>query len=275
MICKNCGMTLPNGTEYCPNCGSSQNAGQTLNPGGQIGNYGTYNPGGQNIYPGGGTNPGGQIPPIVDTAPPDPKKKGIKPIDSDEKIIYTMKNSTGWLDALLNFKVFGINSNTGMITDKRVYYSGKTYYKRGKNLSRLYEKRTVDLQDVTSTGFSRITHISWIISAVIFALAAIGMFITAYATGGEHYRYSFEDNGYTTSYYEPNQTFFWIAFYCFIFAIICLALFLITIRNIYEITYASGSIVINVSKFKKNAENVRKFDEILRKTKDKRLKHGA
>ena len=268
MICKNCGMPLPNGTLNCPNCGSGQVSG---NVGAGGGGYtattsghsygGTTVPagratgsGGDQDYNSGSGNSGGQSGPSGGKR--SGKNKDIQPIDSNEKIIRRMMSST--VDNVIynpDGSPVEVHTNMALLTDKRVYYSGKDYYAENKSLLRVKGTRVVDLQDITSTGFIRMAQLMWIILAILCCIIGVALMIYGIA----------EDT-------IVGETCLWLGLYILILALIFVAIYLSTRKNYYEITYAGGAIVMDVSKSETKLAGIEEFDECLRIEKDKCLK---
>lgn len=78
-------------------------------------------------------------------------------IDSSEKQIATL--GSGYLQ---NFISTGAVANGFcVVSDKRVYFRGKCYYKSGTYYRQTKEERTVDLKDITGTGFTSTKNILW------------------------------------------------------------------------------------------------------------------
>lgn len=70
-------------------------------------------------------------------------------IDSNEKILSILGNN-----AAETFIATGtIGSGFSILTDNRVYFRGKCLVRNGNGFYRKLEKRVVDLNDVTGTGF--------------------------------------------------------------------------------------------------------------------------
>ena len=86
-----------------------------------------------------------------------------------------------------NFLANGyVGNGFAVVSDKRVYFNGKTYEVHNSRLKATSESRTVDLKDVTGTGVRAIVYpllkIFAIISAVAMVLIAIGAGITYYTS---------------------------------------------------------------------------------------------
>ena len=64
-----------------------------------------------------------------------------------------------------------------MVTQKRVYFKGKSYSLIGGKWRRLSQERTVALQDVTSTGYTAVRKVGILISALVLLLLAVVCFL--------------------------------------------------------------------------------------------------
>jgi hypothetical protein len=62
----------------------------------------------------------------------------------------------------------------GVLTNKRVYFTGKCYEQHGKRWKRVFTEKVVDIKDVTGSGFTHtIDWIPLIISIICFILVPI------------------------------------------------------------------------------------------------------
>jgi hypothetical protein len=64
-------------------------------------------------------------------------------------------------------------SGFAVISNKRVYFKGKCYYKEDGKLKKSFEERTVDLKDVTGTGYTRVNPTHLLITALVSLLVGI------------------------------------------------------------------------------------------------------
>ncbi len=93
-------------------------------------------------------------------------------VDQNEKQIAVL--GAGYLSNLLNGG--GLSKGFGILTSKRYYFSGKCFTKSGNHFIKTDEEWTVDLQDVTASGFCYIHHLSLLILSIVSLLAG---FITS------------------------------------------------------------------------------------------------
>ena len=99
-------------------------------------------------------------------------------VSPKEKFVCSLGN--GYIQ---NFIANGfVNKGFAVVSDKRVYFNGKTYEVRNTRLKALSESRTVDLKDVTGTGVRSIKYpLLWIMAIVafvfMFAITVIASFI--------------------------------------------------------------------------------------------------
>ncbi len=67
-----------------------------------------------------------------------------------------------------------VGKGFAVVSDKRVYFNGKTYEVRSSRLKATSESRTVDLKDVTGTGVRSIKYpLLWILAIVTAVLAVV------------------------------------------------------------------------------------------------------
>ncbi|MCM1187704.1 MAG: zinc ribbon domain-containing protein [bacterium] len=132
----------------------------------------------------------------------------------------------------------GFAKEIGVVTDKRVYYRGKSYSCKA---SRKVDC-TIDLQDITYTGFTYVSSPFCIVLSVIFQAA--GIFLTLI-------------------YAQP-------AFVLvFLMGILFFLGYFRSKRTLYVISHGGGNIRMNVSFF--GLESIREFDKKLHMAKDECL----
>ena len=134
-FCNVCGTPLVNGV--CPKCTPQYaHSGAGAAPGG------FQQPGMQNAAPGGFQQLNMQKP-----------AQGGDFGTPDESLI--MKIGSGYVENFLSG--VGLRNNTAILTNKRVYYSGKSYASFGIGVKRCKAVQSVDLKDITArvyTAFS-------------------------------------------------------------------------------------------------------------------------
>jgi hypothetical protein len=66
-----------------------------------------------------------------------------------------------------------------VISNKRVYFKGKCYYKEDGKLKKSFEERTADLKDVTGTGYTRVHPTHLLITAIVSLVVAIALIVSS------------------------------------------------------------------------------------------------
>ena len=144
-----------------------------------------------------------------------------------------------------------LSSSFAVLSDKRVYFHGKAFVRNGKRFSVRKEKRIVDVQDVTGTGFIYsnpvwLKYVSYVLSFVAF----VGLIYSG-ISGGE----IVEGDA------AP------IIFLCsFVLPIILSLIYCWKKRSLFEISFAGGGIAFNVRWFP--AEESQNFQNALKQTSD-------
>lgn len=101
-------------------------------------------------------------------------------MDRNERIEAVIGNSCAQ-----NFLTTGtLGNGFAVLTNKRVYFKGKCIFLSGKRIYSKTEENTVDLKDVTGTGFVHNSAIWMKVLMIIFlVIAAFGVFITLLNVG--------------------------------------------------------------------------------------------
>lgn len=96
-----------------------------------------------------------------------------------------------------NFLANGsVGNGFAVVSDKRVYFNGKTYEVHNSRLKATSESRTVDLKDVTGTGVRAIKYpLLWILAIVTAVLAVVITTIVTFNIG----------NAYSNGFYDNRQ----------------------------------------------------------------------
>lgn len=174
-------------------------------------------------------------------------------IDSNEKQIATLGG--GYIK---NFIMSGdMSKGFCAVSDKRVYFRGKCYVKSGKYYRVSKEERTVDLKDVTGSGFSYTKNIFAFAVAIMGLVWALFFFIIGCLDGFDYDMDSMM--GYIFSGYVPDIV-AWIVYIKY------------NIR-IFEITYAGGKIAFKASDY--SEEEMQTFQRSLRMAKDNYVEQEA
>lgn len=90
-------------------------------------------------------------------------------IDSNEKNISVLGSSF-----LRNFLTTQeLSKAFCLLSDKRVYFKGKCYKREGGKFIKTIEESTVDLKNITASGFSETKKIGFLVSGVLFFVTSL------------------------------------------------------------------------------------------------------
>lgn len=152
---------------------------------------------------------------------------------------------SGYLANML--RTGSIGKGFGILTDRRFYFRGKCYYKAGKQFIKKEEERTVDLQDITSSGYIYTRHI------LLAVIAILGLFMLIPFIAS----LSYNDSAVGALVFGiPFDVALWLVY-------------ILYKRAIYEVSYAGGSIAIKASSY--GIKEIKVFDKQLRLAKDEYL----
>lgn len=118
----------------------------------------------------------------------------------DEKYIASLGNGY-----IMNYLTNGsMSKGFAFITDKRVYFKGSCLSGTGKNLVKTNEERTVDVKNITGSGFTYHRYWGILIALFLSILASLagaigGIFLTHYVSFRQ-YRHNFSN--YVSTYYS-------------------------------------------------------------------------
>lgn len=167
-------------------------------------------------------------------------------VDANEKEISTLGSNY-----LRNFLSTGsLENGFCTVTDKRVYFRGKCYTKSGNNYKSTKEEKTVDLKDVTGTGFTFIKHFWLMILAILCSIWCVYVIVmccnAAYSREAERISMIFMSGLLPT--------------------VILWGLYLFLKVKVFEISFAGGKIAFKASSYNENEVN--NFQRALRQAKD-------
>lgn len=171
-------------------------------------------------------------------------------VDANEKEISTLGSNY-----LRNFLSTGsLENGFCTVTDKRVYFRGKCYTKSGNNYKSTKEEKTVDLKDVTGTGFTFIKRFWLMILAILCTIWAVVLTFSLVA-----------------SLPELNESESWSSILLVIFVailptVILWGLYWFLKVKVFEISFAGGKIAFKASSYNENEVN--NFQRALRQAKD-------
>ena len=152
---------------------------------------------------------------------------------------------------LQNFLTSGmLSKGFCALTDKRVYFKGKCFTNNGGHYKSNNEQRTLDVKDVTGTGFTAIRLM------IFLVIAIISVFTGALCVAEGCSLYGWKYDG--------------LAVLLIVFGILhCLVfwgLFIVKKTKVFEIEYAGGKIAFPISAY--NYDEIQNFQNALRLAKD-------
>lgn len=163
--------------------------------------------------------------------------------DSTEKVIAVL--GSGYLkNLLLNM---GIRKGLCVLSDRRVYFKGTAYYSNQSRWKRMKKEDIVDLSDISSTSTVYLSH--WPLLLIILITAAILLWDITH---------------YVDPFYRDLYIYFIIAS---MLALIC---YLLTRKNLFQITFAGGQIAFNTAWY--SSKELENFQKLLRQAKDHSVK---
>lgn len=181
-----------------------------------------------------------------------------------EKLVTTLGNT--YIQNFLNDG--SVRNGFSVVSDKRVYFQGKTYELVTKNNGRkkvikTKKSRTVDLKDVTGTGYDSYSNVlAKILAFVFFAFGTIFFSLSMNAIADRMNNLSTED--------VIGIIFMLIV--CLIPGVVFLAVFLQSRVNLIAIQFAGGEIAFDINWF--SEMEIEDFQKQLRLAKDKAIEEA-
>ena len=220
-------------------------------------------------------------------------------ISREEKYISSLGNGY-----IMNFFAGGnLRRGFAVISNKRVYFRGSCFSGRGKSLVKTDEERTIDIKDVTGSGFIYWRHLGKLLGLLaalvvlcfgsVKIVPIVGDQFSRYQQNKERLESMMRDDEWVVEkrgngYYEctrhrdgrrttiglsvsPLFVVFWGGLLCLLltFLISCFTVFLSYLKKrktLFQIQYAGGCIAFDVSYYAK--AEIDDFQKQLRRTKD-------
>lgn len=246
--CMHCGAEISNEAEFCGNCGKGVSSGSKDNI--EFSDVARY-AGQQAKKAVGGIQSKAQD--FQESHSIEKEERKIKDVgemfvnpDEEQKAVI----GGGYLANMIHTGTVG--KGFGILTNRRFYFKGKCFYKVGKHFMKTDEERTVDLQDITSSGFIYTRFFLWIVLAVLDIVGAIAMIESC-----------------TSSYRGFQGSDILSIVFLLIIDIVFWLIYIFYKRAIYEISFAGGSIAIKASSY--GIKEIKAFDKQLRLAKDEYL----
>lgn len=250
MFCQQCGTQLPEEAQACPSCGASVT--KTIN---FEDVKGFANQKGHEL-----TNSVRNMSQDFRQQMEEEKEaRKIKEtsdlfVNPEEKQIAIL--GSGYLNNLI--RNGRLEKGFGILTDLRFYYRGKGFVRMGKMLHKTDEEKTVDLQDITASGFLYSRNTTLAVLAVVLTVIAILLDVMVYA--------EIDSSRYVS---DGDVVLLWLTWIGG--GIIVLAVwiwFCLYKRAVYQIFFAGGAISIKASSY--GSKQLHDFDRQLRQAKDRR-----
>ncbi len=163
-------------------------------------------------------------------------------VSMDEKFIASLGN--GYIMNYLANQSVG--NGFAFITDKRVYFKGSCLSGTGKKLTRSDEERTVDIKNITGSGFIHYRPIGIVIMGILLMIASISLMLVS-------------------PLLQP-IIFIPVSLAGMIPSIFILKNYSLERKTLFRIEYAGGCIAFNVSLYAKT--EIDDFQKQMRRTKD-------
>jgi len=169
------------------------------------------------------------------------KIAGVEDVFVDENEQQIAVLGMGYLSSFIRGE--GLSKGFAILSNKRFYFRGKCLRRSGIHYIKSSEERSVDLQDITSSGFVYYHNILLLVVAIISSVISL-LSIPALGIGGWS----------ALLLMVPVIIIFWVPYF-------------LSRKRIYEVCFAGGVIALRASKY--GIKETRKFDKKLRKEKDK------
>ena len=182
------------------------------------------------------------------------KKLSESFVSRDEKYIASLGN--GYIMNYLANK--SVKKGFAFITDKRVYFKGSCLSGTGKKLVKTNEERTVDVKNITGSGFTY--HRYWGILVALFFSILVSLGVVVGTALLEYHK--------RPDFWLRILNFAVMALFFSLTVICCIGIktYLLKRKTLFRIEYAGGCIAFNVSFYAK--AEIDDFQKQLRRAKD-------
>lgn len=148
-----------------------------------------------------------------------------------------------------------LNRGFAVLSDRRAYFKGKCYQRVNGKIKTSFEERTVDLKDITGTGYSRSNPLYLLVigisGLVLFFIATFAAIAASEATQDA----------------APFSNIALVAAFVFLIVYdVTLPMYILKRQNVFEIAFAGGSIAFGINLY--NKSEIDEFQNQLRRAKD-------
>lgn len=250
MFCQQCGTQIPEGAQVCPSCGTSVVKTIKFED-----VKGFANQKGQELTSS-IRNMSQDFKQQMEEEKAARKIREISDlfVNPEEKQIAVL--GSGYLSNLI--RNGQLEKGFGVLTDSRFYYRGKGFVRVGKILYKTDEEKTVDLQDITASGFLYSRSTTLAVFAII--LTVITVLLDAIS-----FIYAFD------SYSDGPVVLFFLLLFGGSIAVLAVWIWLFLYkRAFYQIFFSGGAISIKASAY--GSKQLHDFDRQLRRAKDQKIR---
>jgi uncharacterized Zn finger protein (UPF0148 family) len=249
-FCVNCGTKLEEGVKFCSECGveiSSEESVQQEN---------TYK---EKVYREDSSIKKNQNEIYQDKLEFTGNKYEKIFVEPDENYVDALGD--GYLVKFLSIKK--IKRVVALLSDKRIYLRGNMIDIDSGKIKRTNVQKTIDLEDITGTGFSFESQVWKLIVGILFAVVAIFVAIITI----DRYDYVFDYNGGASVFFFVLNKVLSSAIVPTILAVGMIVWYIMSRHTFFMIEYAGGYIKFNSSFY--GVEKSRNFEKEIRLAKNK------
>lgn len=246
MFCSQCGSKLPDGAVVCPDCGAKVEKEINFS---DVTNYASQR---MQQASNGIQNQMEHFRQTQAEVSESRKIKNVSDMFVDPQEQQKAVIGGGYLSNMLHSGVLG--KGFGVLTDRRLYFRGKSYSKVNSHFVKTDEDRTIDIQDITSSGFSYAKNITWLFLVGVSLLVALFWFIL----------------GVGSDSVDTSEMLVFVACLFVLAAIGLFVAYMVLKQAIYTVTFPGGNLSIRASSY--GVREVRAFDKVLHLEKDRFLR---